>query len=142
MLVFVKTDCPISNRYAPELIRLKARFDAAGVGFRLVYPDPRESPEQVRAHADEYGLSAIPTLRDPGYALVDRAGVKITPEAAVLADGEVVYRGRIDDRWESFGRFRAEATTHDLVDAVTAVTQGRAPQVRQTKAIGCYIPRH
>jgi hypothetical protein len=40
VLVFVRTDCPISNRYAPELRRLQDRFAPRGMAFWLVYPDP------------------------------------------------------------------------------------------------------
>jgi len=39
VLVFVRTDCPIANRYAPELRRLQDRFVRGGVAFWLVYPD-------------------------------------------------------------------------------------------------------
>src|SRR6478672_8191808 len=37
---FVSTDCPISNRYAPEIQRLAGEFSTNGVNSWLVYPDP------------------------------------------------------------------------------------------------------
>ena len=40
VLIFTRTDCPISNRYAPEVRRLYERFHDRGVRFWLVYPDP------------------------------------------------------------------------------------------------------
>ena len=36
VLVFTTTDCPISNRYAPELRRIEDRFASDGVDFVLV----------------------------------------------------------------------------------------------------------
>ena len=33
VLVFLRSDCPISNRYAPEIRRLHARFAPRGVAF-------------------------------------------------------------------------------------------------------------
>src|SRR5688572_1031982 len=50
VFAFVSIDCPISNRSAPELQRLKDRFFKRGAAFRLVYPNKLESSEQIRAH--------------------------------------------------------------------------------------------
>ena len=47
VLVFTTTDCPISNRYAPEIKRLAAKFDGRAK-FVLVYPVPTDSPELIR----------------------------------------------------------------------------------------------
>jgi len=55
VFLFTLTDCPISNRYAPEVERLRAKFAPRGVAFWLVYPDPSESPEAIRKHVKEYG---------------------------------------------------------------------------------------
>src|ERR1700729_1688584 len=43
VFIFVRTDCPITNRYAPELQRLSEAFAADAVQFWLVYPDPSET---------------------------------------------------------------------------------------------------
>ncbi|MBV8808725.1 MAG: redoxin domain-containing protein, partial [Acidobacteriaceae bacterium] len=40
VFLFVRTDCPITNRYAPELQRLAQEFKGDGVDFWMVYPDP------------------------------------------------------------------------------------------------------
>ena len=109
VLVFTRTDCPISNRYAPELQRLGRRFRGRGVTFRLVYPDPAETPAAIREHARAFGLGTD-VLRDPRHALVRLAGATVTPEAAVFVAGpsgpRLVYRGRIDDRAVDLGRAR------------------------------------
>ena len=47
-LIFVRSDCPISNRYAPEMQRLHDEYDPAGMQFYLVYPDPDETPESIQ----------------------------------------------------------------------------------------------
>src|SRR5580693_7648840 len=51
VLIFVRVDCPISNRYAPTIqgIQRRARLENAGrVALWLVYPDRSESVEQIR----------------------------------------------------------------------------------------------
>ena len=40
ILIFVRTDCPISNRYAPTIQQLSVEY-AAKASFWLVYPGPR-----------------------------------------------------------------------------------------------------
>src|SRR6516165_7983674 len=42
VLLFVRTDCPISNRYAPTIQNLSEKFHHKAY-FWLVYPDAHES---------------------------------------------------------------------------------------------------
>src|SRR5258708_18049789 len=77
-------------------------------------------------------------LRDPKHSLVKYAGATITPEAAVLAGGRLVYRGRIDDRYVELGVERPTPTRHDLADALAAVI-ARAPIAQaKTQAVRCF----
>src|SRR5580765_5831342 len=54
VFLFTSSDCPISNRYAPEYRRLNEAFESRGVRFWLVYPNPADSPEVVRAHLNTF----------------------------------------------------------------------------------------
>jgi thiol-disulfide isomerase/thioredoxin len=135
VLVFVRGDCPISNRYAPLLERLHREFD---VDFWLVYPDPSETRESIGAHRAEYGLT-IPALRDPEHRLVAAAGVTVTPEAAVFgAGGRLLYRGRIDDRFPSYGVSREPATA-ELESTLASITAGEEVEPFFREAVGCFI---
>lgn len=138
LLVFVRSDCPIANRYAPELKRLHEAWAETPLRMRLVYPDRDESAESIAKHLSEHGL-AIPALRDPEHALVAHAGATITPEAALYLDGELRYRGRIDDRFPDFGKSRAEPSRRDLELAVDALLAGREIEVPRTEAVGCFL---
>ncbi len=139
VFLFVRTDCPITNRYAPELRHLGQEFKSAGIDFWLVYPDPAETPASIKDHVSQYGFPGTP-LRDPGHELVRRAHAIVAPEAAVFdASGALRYHGRIDDRYVDIGKARAAAQTHDLEDAIKAVLAGRMPPEEQTQAIGCAL---
>jgi hypothetical protein len=139
IMLFVRTDCPITNRYAPELQRLGGRFTGPGVEFWLVYPDRTATPAAIKEHIAEYHFPGEP-LRDPRHELVKRAHATITPEAAVFdASGRLVYHGRIDDRWVEIGKARVEARTHDLEDSITAVLAGKAVARAETRAVGCTL---
>jgi hypothetical protein len=137
-LVFVRTDCPISNRYAPEIQRIEQRFRGQGVAFRLVYPEAGATEESIERHRREYGYT-MPAIADTKHLYVTKAGVGVTPEAALFVQGRLVYRGRIDNRYASLGKALAEPSVRDLEDALEAVLAGRSPRASRTKAIGCAI---
>ena len=140
VFIFIRTDCPISNSYAPEVRRLHDKFAKGGVRFWLVYPDPGESSEIIRKHIKEYeyGLSV---LRDPEHKLVKMTGAQVTPEAAVFSPGgRMVYHGRIDDRYVAFGKTRPAPTTRDLEQVLQAMLEGKRVPNKTTAAIGCFIP--
>ena len=138
--LFVRSDCPITNRYAPELARIAEEFRAKPVSFFLVYPDKTETAESVRRHMGEYHLPGQ-ALRGPQHDLEQKAHVTIAPEAAVFdAAGQLRYHGRIDDLYVSIGRSRpGGALTHDLEDAIGNVLAGKAVRVRETQAFGCSL---
>ena len=132
-------DCPISNRYVPEIRRLAAEFSSKSIRFWLVHPDADESAEAIKAHAREYALT-LGILRDPKHDLVHRAQVRVTPEAAVfLPNRRLVYHGRIDNWYVELGQSRPAATEHDLKNTLQAILQGRPVPTATTRAIGCSI---
>jgi hypothetical protein len=140
VFLFTSSDCPISNRYAPEVRRIAETFGSKGVVFRLVYPNPAEDARTIREHMAAYAYAGIAEpLRDPKLALVKFAGVSVTPEAAIVAGGKVVYRGRIDDRYVDLGRERPAPTRRDLFEALTAVMAGKPVTQATTQAVGCFI---
>lgn len=140
VLIFVSDDCPISNRYIPEILRLRDSYSGRGVRFWMVHPDATETAEAIRKHDKEFGLT-IPALRDPQHDLVKLAKAEVTPSAAVFArDGRLVYHGRIDDRVAELGQERPYPARRDLSEAVEALLAGRAVKETETTAVGCIIP--
>ncbi|HUQ88465.1 MAG TPA: thioredoxin-like domain-containing protein [Vicinamibacterales bacterium] len=137
VLVFTTTDCPISNRYAPEIQRLAAKFGEQAK-FILVYPVPSDSPQAIAAHHKKFGYS-LSYERDADQALVKKTGVTVTPEVAVMRGSTLVYHGRIDDRYVAFGVERPRATTHDLEDALNAAIAGKTIAIKETRAVGCIL---
>lgn len=135
--IFTTTDCPISNRYAPEIQRLAAAFGSQA-RFVLVYPVPSDTEQSIREHKKKFGFS-MPSVRDAELKLVKQVGATVTPEVAVMKGSELLYRGRIDDRYIDFGKDRIKPTTHDLQDALTAAIAGKPVAVKETRAVGCFL---
>ena len=137
VLIFIRTDCPISNRYAPLIQQISSEY-AAKVALWLVYPGRTATAERIRQHERDYRYK-LPVLRDPKHALVRQAQVQVTPEAAVFdANHRLLYHGRIDNLFKDFGRARSAATTHELDDAIQAALSGKTPPP-STPGVGCYI---
>lgn len=141
VFLFTRSDCPVSNRYAPEVRRLWEKFAPLGVVFWLVYPDPAESVATIRQHVKDYEYPCA-ALRDPQHTLVQWTEARVTPEAAVFRPGgKLVYRGRINNRFVDLGKTRAEATRHDLAEALEATLAGRPVPNERTPAVGCFIEK-
>lgn len=136
-LVFISTECPISNQYVPELNRIAAASAEVGVRVFAVVSDPTVTRQAAAEFAAEYQLQ-FPLLFDSSGILARHFEPTHVPEAFVLdRAGEVVYRGRIDNRWVDVGRPRAHITQHDFREALRAVAEGKAPTESRTTPIGC-----
>ena len=139
VFVYVDTTCPIANFYQPTLRRLARTFEAKGVRFFQLHPDPDGKKEDLTRHAGEFEVIS-PVILDnkQRYARLHKA--RVTPEAHVyLPNGTCVYRGRIDDTYTTYGKRRPKPTTRDLEDALTAILAGRKVATTITRAIGCEI---
>jgi len=137
--VFTSIECPIANRYAPEIRRLYEKFAPKGVRFWLVFANPGDRPDAIREHIKAFGYP-MSVVRDPRQDLVRFAKVTVTPEAAVFDPrGRAIYRGRIDDRYVDFGLDRPAPKSRDLEEALAATLAGRAVPNPTTQAIGCVL---
>ncbi len=140
-LVFVMQDCPIANAYIPVINQLDEEFRGQGIVMFVVQTDPELSLEAAQQHAKEYQLK-VPVVLDHDHVWVQRAHATRTPEAVLFSPaGELLYRGRIDDRYAALGKRRPQATVHDLREALLAVVAGRPIANPETEAVGCYIPK-
>lgn len=137
---FITTDCPIANAYAPEISRIVKKYEDR-VAFLLVHVDPELTIEAARRHQGEYALPS-PIVLDPSHEMARRAGITITPEVAVYRqrDGEIAYRGRIDDIYPEPGSKRLAASQQDLRNALDALVADEPVPVARTQAVGCLLP--
>jgi hypothetical protein len=140
VLFFLAADCPISNRYAPEINGLVKENADKPVRFYAVYADPDLTAAAARKHAAAFGHGCT-ALLDPRHLLLAATGVTTTPEVAVVtADGRIAYQGRIDDRYPQIGVHRQAPTRRDLRAALTTVLADRPVPTPRTTAVGCPIP--
>lgn len=140
VIVFVGTECPISNRYAPELGRIAREYASRGVRMFLAYADPAVDEARVTKHVAEFypGVTISPYLDRDG-SLARELGARATPTAVILTPMGRVYRGRIDDLYLSLTQVRREPTERTLRLSLDAVLGGRPVPHPETPAVGCSI---
>ncbi len=142
VLFFAASDCPISNRYIPEIERLDREFAPQGVRFWWVYPNPADTAAVVSEHDKQFDIHGDVVL-DTAQRLTQMAHATITPEVAVLvptgAGLREVYRGRIDNRYIALGQERPAPTRFDLEEAIRAVLLSRPVPEPGGPTVGCSI---
>jgi hypothetical protein len=139
-LVFITTDCPISNRYAPEIARIAADYAPRGVRTLLVFAEASLDASRARAHLTSF-FPSLPAVIDKDFALTASVGATVTPLAAIYTSSGRAYRGRIDDLYVSIGQARREPTRRDVRLSLDAVIAGRPAPLTETTAFGCFIER-
>ena len=139
VFVFVTTDCPIANSYQPLLSKLQREYQSKGFQFIQVHEGHGQTPEKLRTHAKEYGVTC-PIVIDEDHAIARKFAATKTPEVVVIGrERRVVYQGRIDDLYQGFGRKRAAVTREDLRVALSELDAGKSISVPKTEAVGCSI---
>jgi thiol-disulfide isomerase/thioredoxin len=136
VLMFISTQCPVSNAYNERMAALAADYASKGVAFIGMNANREETPEDIAAHARAHGFK-FPILKDTGNVQADVFGAKVTPETYVYdSEGRLRYHGRIDD--DRSGR---SVQSRDLRAALDALLAGKDVPVTETKAFGCTIKR-
>jgi hypothetical protein len=138
VLLFVRTDCPISNRYAPLLQKLSEEFRGRAV-FWLVYPDRAETASQIKTHLQDYHYS-IAALRDTDHALVRRAQATTTPEAAVFdSSGSCCITVALTIGTRTSAAHAPPPPLTNSTDAIASAIAGKPIHPDHANAVGCYI---
>jgi hypothetical protein len=142
VLIFAASDCPIANRYVPEIARLNREFSNHGVRFWWVFPNPEDTRSIVEKHNREFSI-AESTLLDTRQMLVHSSHATVTPESAVFVINRgsmrEVYHGRIDDRYLAFGQERPTPQHLELEAAIAAALAGKSVPLPAGPPVGCAI---
>ncbi|MEM8944241.1 MAG: redoxin domain-containing protein, partial [Planctomycetota bacterium] len=137
VIVFLSTECPVSNGYLQTLNRLREQTRAEQVQIFGVLTDLSVTRVEAAAHFEEFDL-AVPVLFDTHGILAKLLRPTHVPEAFVLDDSNaVVYRGAIDDTWRAVGRRRPQPAKNYLADAIDALARRKPILVSKTTPVGC-----
>ncbi|HEX2149876.1 MAG TPA: thioredoxin family protein, partial [Actinomycetota bacterium] len=126
LVMFICNHCPYVKHIRPRLAEVTK--DLAGKGLAVVginsndadlYPD--DSPEAMRAEAEEYGYT-FPYLVDQDQSVAKAFRAACTPDLFLFdSNGRLAYRGQFDG---SRPKNDIPVTGEDLVAAAEAVLEG------------------
>jgi len=138
VLLTLATECPICQKYAGGLPELAAAYpQVAFIGVFTKWEDTTLIQPFVR----DYNLP-FPIATDPKHRLIKSLKTEVTPEAFLVSpDGNVRYRGSINDWFAGLGKYRTVVTQEYLRNALDEYLAGKVVSLPQTKAIGCMFAR-
>lgn len=137
--VFLAESCPISQQATLPLRELHAKYAARGVRFVGVFPGSTATAASLAGFKGKYAVPFLLQL-DLRQQLTHRFKATITPEAVVVAaGGQILYQGRLDDRYAALGERRSISQHHELAEALADLAAGRPVAVPRTEAVGCFI---
>jgi peroxiredoxin len=136
VVIFIATQCPVSNAYNERMKSLYTDYTPKGVHFLFVNANTTEPAADVALHAQSHAFP-FPVYKDDGNVVADRFGAQATPEVYVMDKaGTMRYHGSIDDSQEE-----ARIQNQWLRKALDAQLAGQPVEKSQTKAFGCSIKR-
>jgi len=140
VMIFLKEQCPICQKYAPTFRELYQRFASDTLRFFGIFPDRTPDVLAIGNYCKDYRIP-FPIHIDSTMEWTEFADARITPEVVVVLDGHIVYAGKIDDWFISWGRKKNAPQHHILADILTNLQQGKPIKQSRTQAIGCAISR-
>jgi len=136
VLIFIATQCPVSNGYNERMEKLAQDFKARGINVIGINANSTESAADVKDHAAKNNLT-FTILKDNGNKVADQLGATRTPEAYFLdASNKLLYHGRIDN-----SRDITQVNSSELRDALEATLAGKPVAKATANAFGCSIKR-
>lgn len=136
VLIFVATQCPVSNAYNDRMEKLAQDFKARGVNVVGINSNSAESASDIKDHAAKNNLT-FTILKDNGNKVADMLGATRTPEAYFIDNSnKLLYHGRIDN-----SRDMSAVNSSELRDALEAALAGKPIEKPTANAFGCSIKR-
>jgi tRNA(Leu) C34 or U34 (ribose-2'-O)-methylase TrmL len=150
VLISYSIDCPMCNRYTADLVAIQKEIVNINKVHTILKKGrglPKFQFGLIKVNSDEVWdmdgfnppIQEI-TISDGQHEFVKRLNMNVYPEAVVLnSRGEILYKGKIDDRAVSTGVTRPQAKVRYLSDAINQLNLGKKVATPSTRAQGCYI---
>ncbi|WP_299530706.1 thioredoxin family protein [Ulvibacterium sp.] len=142
IVVFTCNTCPYAQANEQRLIDLHNAYAPKGYPLVAIQPNdptlkPGDSFEAMKRNAKNKGFPFL-YLLDDGQEIFPKYGATKTPEVFLVDANRIVrYHGAIDDNPRDGGNVSEKF----VEKAILAIDEGKDPDVKVTKAIGCGIKR-
>ncbi len=139
--IFLSETCPICKNATTELKKLNNEFSKLGYHFTGVFPNENASTiATIKTFAKKYKLD-FPLIIDSNQTYTKRFSASITPEVIVWSEmkQKIIYRGKIDNSFESIGKRRTITTEFYLRNALESIQNNNIEAITFTEPVGCFI---
>ncbi|WP_062122505.1 thioredoxin family protein [Geofilum rubicundum] len=145
IVVFTCNHCPYAKLYESRIVDLQKDFGPKGFPVVAINPNDstivaEDSYSKMISNAAEKGFN-FPYLLDD-VQLFKQYGATRTPHVYLLKNqGDnftVAYIGAIDDNSQDAN----DVEERYLANAIQSLLKGKAPEIAETKAVGCTIKFH
>ena len=138
LLIFTSNYCPYSRKYESRIKDFHGNYASRGVQLVLINPNAgaNDSAEEMAQKAAQQGYE-FPYLSDKDQKLTSTLGARRTPEAFLIKNDKILYRGAIDDNPQTADYVEAKY----LANALDQALQGQEITEKKVKVIGCLIKR-
>lgn len=136
VVMFISTECPVSNDYNERIVALYDDYKDQGVQFIGINSNRNESVEEIVEHNKVNKFNFL-VLKDLKNEIADKFGARRTPEVYLLDEKRILrYRGAIDNS-------QKDPETHYLRETLDRVVAGKEipEDGKKTRAFGCTIKR-
>jgi len=143
VVIFSCNHCPYVKAYEDRMIELHKKYESKGFPVIAINSNdpaavPEDSYDKMIERAKEKSFP-FAYLFDEGQKVYPVFGAVRTPHVYLLSkkgkDMIVEYIGAIDDNYKD-----ATAVKEKYVEkAIDALLEGKSPEVKETKAVGCSI---
>lgn len=144
VMLFMSADCPCSISHEAHLKELIKAEASKNWKFSIIVANPVDDStyERWQQHFQQAFFeekSLIEIIDDRNQSFLEKYPANKTPHVFLLREstGEVVYHGGIDER--KTGTIKPNHPY--LWDAILAIKQGKDVPQRETRTLGCAIPR-
>ncbi len=139
--VFLSESCPICKSQTLTLRQLYSEYSSKGISFIGLFPNQEYSTnESIQQFGKKYQLD-FELKKDEGQKMVKKFSATTNPQIFVVRNStqKVLYKGKIDNGFESIGKKRQVITEHYLREALESILQKKEIAIKETQPVGCFI---
>ncbi len=139
LYILLAHDCPICQKYGAKFRELNSKYAADVLQVIGIAPADGVTREKIDTFASTYQLD-FPVLLDSRKVFTHVFKGKVTPEVFLVSkEGDLLYRGKIDNWFYELGKYRNVVTENYLDDAIAAALSGNVIMPNKTEPIGCML---
>jgi len=138
LFVLLSPECPLCKNYSTVLNKIKEQF-SRDLGVYGIVPGKAYSVKDVNEFVKDYKIN-FPIYIDSKKELTTYVKGQVTPEVILMnKQGDVIYRGAIDDWVSDLGKKKLVVSNEYLKTAIEEYLQNQAVSVKSVEPKGCLI---